>query len=104
MRANTARIGWGRYGSHNGFANPLGGLNASFNTRTTNFTRTGGVIESAKWFRGDAAFFGGLAWQATPKLTLKAEYSSDAYVQEIASNAFSRRSPEQPIALALPSS
>jgi len=79
----TGGIGWGRYGSHNGFANPLGGLNASFNTRTTNFTRTGGVIESAKWFRGDAAFFGGLAWQATPKLTLKAEYSSDAYVQEI---------------------
>jgi len=89
----TGGIGWGRYGSHNGFANPLGGLSSSFNTRTTNFTRTGGVIESAKWFRGDAAFFGGIAWQATPKLTLKAEYSSDAYVQEVNSGALTRSSP-----------
>lgn len=89
----TGGIGWGRYGSFNGFANPLGGLNASFNTRTSNFTRTGGVIESAKWFRGDAAFFGGIAWQATSKLTLKAEYSSDAYVQEVNSGAFTRKSP-----------
>lgn len=89
----TGGIGWGRYGSHNGFANPLGGLSSGFNTRTTDFTRTGGIIESAKWFRGDAAFFGGIAWQATPKLTLKAEYSSDAYVQEVNSGALTRRSP-----------
>jgi len=40
----TGGIGWGRYGSHNGFANPLGGLSSGFNTRTTNFTRTGGVL------------------------------------------------------------
>ena len=89
----TGGIGWGRYGSHNGFANPLGGLSSGFNARTTDFTRTGGIIESAKWFRGDAAFFGGIAWQATPKLTLKAEYSSDAYVQEVNSGAITRTSP-----------
>lgn len=89
----TGGIGWGRYGSFNGFANPLGQLSSSFNTRPTNITNTGGVVESAKWFRGDAAFFGGIAWQATTKLTLKAEYSSDAYVAETSRGHFNRRSP-----------
>ena len=89
----TGGIGWGRFGTTNGFANPLGGLDARFNTRPTGFTGTGGIVESAKWFRGDAAFFGGIAWQATPKLTLKAEYSSDAYVEERARGNFTPKSP-----------
>ena len=89
----TGGIGWGRFGSFNGFSNPLGGIDSRFNDRPTGFLNTGGVVESAKWFRGDAAFFGGIAWQATPKLTLKAEYSSDAYVQETARGNFTRKSP-----------
>lgn len=75
----TGGIGWGRLGSYNGFDNPLGALDDRFETRPTDFTGTGGQIESGKWFRGDAAFFGGVAWAATDKLTLKAEYSSDNY-------------------------
>ena len=87
----TGGIGWGRLGSFNGFSNPLGG---SFATRPTiRQGRLGGVVESAKWFRGDAAFFGGIAWQATPKLTLKAEYSSDAYTAETSRGHFTRKSP-----------
>lgn len=89
----TGGIGWGRFGSFNGFSNPLGGLDSSFNTRPTGFTGTGGIVEAGRWFRGDAAFFGGVSWQATPKLTLKAEYSSDAYTRETARGLFQHRSP-----------
>lgn len=75
-------IGWGRLGSYDGFTNPLGLLDERFETRPDGFTGTGGQIESARWFRGDAAFFGGLKWQATDRLSLMAEYSSDAYLPE----------------------
>jgi hypothetical protein len=75
----TAGLGWGRYGSYNGFSNPLGVLGDKFKTRPSGFTQTGGTVESAKWFRGDAAFFGGITYQATDRLILKAEYSSDDF-------------------------
>ncbi len=89
----TGGIGWGRFATFNGFANPLGGLDSSFNTRPTGFTGTGGIVEAGRWFRGDAAFFGGVSWQATPKLTLKAEYSTDGYTRETARGLFQRKSP-----------
>ncbi|NNE50906.1 MAG: YjbH domain-containing protein [Sulfitobacter sp.] len=88
----TGGLGWGRLGSYNGFTNPLGVLDDRFETRPGGFTGTGGQIESAKWFRGDAALFGGVAWQATDKLTLKAEYSSDAYDIETSRGLFERES------------
>lgn len=87
----TGGLGWGRFGSFNGFTNPLSKVSSSFETRPQR--RRGGVVASSKWFRGDAAFFGGLAWQATPKLTLKAEYSSDAYGTEVTRTGFKRNSP-----------
>ncbi len=88
----TGGLGWGRLGSHNGFTNPLGVLNDRFETRPTSSASTGGQIESAKWFRGDAAFFGGVSYQATDKLALKAEYSSDAYARETRVGLFERKS------------
>lgn len=89
----TGGLGWGRLGSYNGFTNPLGVIDQRFETRPGGFTGTGGQIESAKWFRGDAAFFGGIAWQATDRLTLKAEYSSDAYPRETSQGLFEPKSP-----------
>ncbi len=86
-------LGWGRLGSHNGFTNPLGVLDERFETRPGGFTGTGGQVESSKWFRGDAAVFGGVAWVATDKLTLKAEYSSDDYSRIVGNGAFERKSP-----------
>ena len=77
----TGGIGWGRFGSYNGFSNPLGHLYSGFNTRP-GFSGLGGEPNYKTWFRGDAAFFGGVSWAASDKLTLKAEYSSDAYVRE----------------------
>lgn len=91
----TAGIGWGRLGSYNGFSNPLRHINDRFLTRPSGYTGTGGQAEFGKWFRGDAAFFGGVSWTVNDKLTLKAEYSSDAYVSELVASRdlFERKSP-----------
>ena len=77
----TGGIGWGRFGSEGGFDNPLGVLSDGFKTRPVG-EPGGGRFNTKTWFRGDAAFFGGVAWRASEALTLKAEYSSDAYTGE----------------------
>src|SRR6056297_3073613 len=78
----TGGIGWGRLGGVGGFTNPLGVLDKRFETRPARDFEEGGEVEAAQFFRGDAAFFGGIEWQATKKLKLTAEYSSDAYPEE----------------------
>ncbi|WP_112321012.1 YjbH domain-containing protein [Oceanibium sediminis] len=80
-------LGFGRLGSDGGFGNPFG-----LDTRPDP-TVPGGRVQGDRYFRGDAAFFGGVAWE-TPVdgLTLKAEYSSDAYEDEVA-GGFDRASP-----------
>lgn len=69
-------------GTSGAFTNPLGVLDSRFETRPQRDVGTGGEVESAQWFRGDAALFGGVEWQATDRLRLAAEYASDAYPQE----------------------
>ena len=80
--AVTTGLGWGRYGSYDGFTNPLGAIDPALEDRPGYTGDPGGQLEAARWFRGDAALFGGVAWQVTDRLRLVAEYSSDAYVQE----------------------
>jgi hypothetical protein len=88
----TAGIGWGRLGGYNGFDNPLSFLNERFETRPRRDFGQGGEVETENWFRGDAAFFGGVEYQATDRLRLIGEYSSDAYPNEDVS-AFDLESP-----------
>jgi len=78
----TLGIGWGRLGSYGGFTNPLGVIDERFETRPDTYDSVGGQFQGDSWFRGDAAFFGGLEWQATDRLRLVAEYSSDDYARE----------------------
>ena len=73
----SAGIGWGALGTRNGFANPLGRLDDRFDERARR-TGQGGELSTTQWFRGDAAFFGGLSWQMDDKLAFALEYSSDA--------------------------
>ncbi len=87
----TAGLGWGRLGSHGSFTNPLSVLGEKFETRDP-FSGLGGELNSAQWFRGDAAFFGGIEWMVNDRLRLVAEYSSDAYENEDDA-AFDRKSP-----------
>lgn len=89
----TAGLGWGRFGTRNGFTNPLGVIDPSLETRPALDFGVGGEISTNQFFKGDAAFFGGVTWQYSDKLTLKAEYSSDAYVRENANGTIDSKSP-----------
>ena len=89
----TGGLGWGRMGSHNGFSNPFGVLDDRFETRPENDFGQGGVPSYNQFFRGDAAFFGGLEWKISPKLTFVAEYSSDGYTREVGNGSFDHASP-----------
>ena len=81
----TAGLGWGRLGT--------AGTIASIGNRPSGFAPQGGQTNTAQWFRGDVAPFFGLSYQATEKLTLKAEYSSDGYVYEVGQGLIDRRTP-----------
>lgn len=78
----TAGIGWGRLGTRGGFSNPLGALSDRFDTRPDLDFGRGGSVSTDQLFRGDAALFGGVQYQVGERLTLAAEYSSDAYEEE----------------------
>ncbi len=91
--ATTLGMGWGRLATSGGFENPLGALHSRFKTRPPASSPTGGEINSDAWFRGDAALFGGVSWQASDRLSLVAEYSSDAYTREISEGLIDRNSP-----------
>jgi Exopolysaccharide biosynthesis protein YbjH len=84
----TGGIGWGRFGSYNAFASPFSDTRPAFVPGST-----GGQFSVDQWFRGPAAFFGGVEWQPTDRLGFTVEYSSDAYVTETAQGVFARRSP-----------
>jgi exopolysaccharide biosynthesis protein YbjH len=90
----TGGIGWGRFASRGGFTNPLSVISPYFTTRPTGFG-FGGTPAFNQWFRGPAALFGGVEWQTpVPRLSFKAEYSSDAYTLETVTNSvFVHRSP-----------
>lgn len=89
----TLGLGWGRFGTQNGFTNPLGFIDESLETRPELDFGVGGEISSNQFFRGDAAFFGGVTWKYSDKITLKAEYSSDAYVRENANGTLDTKTP-----------
>lgn len=83
----TGGVGFGRLGGVGGVSNPFG-----LDDRPGP-TDPAGRLQTGRYFHGDAGFFGGVEW-ATPidGLTLKAEYSSDAYEAEEA-GGFDRKSP-----------
>lgn len=87
----TGGVGWGRLGSFKSFT--------STGTRPTATIGSGGIPTYDRWFRGPVAAFGGLSYQATDKLSFKAEYSSDAYIEETGGGQdpgaamFARKSP-----------
>jgi hypothetical protein len=91
----TGGIGWGRLGSYGSFDNPLGIISDTFDSRgsgPSSITEVG-RLEADQWFRGDAALFGGLAYQINERLSFKLEYSSDAYEAEVARTNFKHRTP-----------
>ena len=91
----TGGLGWGRFGTYNGFDNPLGFISDSLNERPRAYERgeTGGRPTNT-YFRGDAAFFGGVEWAPNDDWLVKAEYSSDdGYVDFDGNRLLDRQSP-----------
>ncbi|WP_179381250.1 YjbH domain-containing protein [Jannaschia marina] len=89
----TGGLGWGRFATRGGFGNPLGAISDRFDDRPPVDVGEGGQVQSGQLFRGDAALFGGVQYQWSDRLILKAEYSSDAYVVEEDRGIIDQRTP-----------
>lgn len=89
----TGGLGWGRLATRGGFRNPLCLNNNRFCTRPPLDFGKGGTLSAGNWFRGDAALFGGIRWDVNDRLSLLAEYSSDAYVAEASRGVMQVKSP-----------
>lgn len=83
----TAGLGWGRLGSAGSIGSPFGEDRPQFVPGDT-----GGELSVDQWFRGPVAPFGGLELVVNDRLSLKAEYSTDAYIAETSRGVFSKRS------------
>ncbi|MDB4244526.1 YjbH domain-containing protein [Gammaproteobacteria bacterium] len=83
-------MGWGKFVGNNNFENPLSFLSDSLNirpSRSSNFDN-GGTPSYDKWFRGNAAMFGGIEY-FFPKvkgLSMKVEYDPYNYFNFSAPN------------------
>jgi len=84
----TGGLGWGRLASRNGFSNPFGGSRNIVPGQTEQFNYE-------NFLRGNhIGVFGGVEWRTPVKgLSLKAEYSSDAYELESATGQYEQSSP-----------
>jgi len=81
----TVGLGWGRLGSYNAIG--------AFGSRQSSYTGNGGLAEVGRWFQGDFAPFAGVTWAVGERLSVKAEYSSDAQELEVSRGHFDRKSP-----------
>jgi hypothetical protein len=88
----TGGMGWGRMGSHNTVGNPFKLLSTHFAQRRDIYGES--PNGPAQWFTGDAALFGGVAWDTPLKgLKLKADWNGDAYLAERTDPDFHRPQP-----------
>ncbi|MDD4977708.1 MAG: YjbH domain-containing protein [Gallionella sp.] len=87
-------LGWGYLGSRANVNNPFGYLLPRFNTRPQVAVGQGGNFAMSNYFRGRAAWFGGLQYQtAWDPLTLKLEFNGNNYKHEPDANNFPLKSP-----------
>jgi len=85
----TAGLGWGRLGSYGNLGAPFGADRPSSLDGDE-----GGDVNIGPWFKGPMAAFGGVEWQINDKWGVKAEYSSDGYLEESDKRkTFDRKSP-----------
>lgn len=91
--AVTGGLGWGRLASEGGFGNPLGVVDDYFDTRPPIDFGQGGNLTTDQWFRGPAAFFGGIEYRPNGSWAFKLEYSSDAYERTTQRGTFDPDSP-----------
>ena len=80
----TAGLGWGKYAGKNSFDNPLSFLTNKLDFRpiTSSNLKFGGSPSYDKWFRGNAALFGGIEYFIPNQngLSIKLEYDPYDYM------------------------
>lgn len=79
----TLGMAWGYMGSSGNFTNPMCKASDKYCERPSDFKNNGGTVDFERWFKGDAAIYGGFEYQ-TPyqPLTLKLEYDGNDYSQD----------------------
>ncbi len=86
----TAGLGWGKFTGENSFDNPFSFLSDKLNFRpgTSSNYNLGGTPSYDKWFRGNAALFGGLEYFIPNQsgLSIKLEYDPYDYLDFSANN------------------
>ncbi|MCG9544435.1 YjbH domain-containing protein [Vibrio sp. Isolate33] len=79
----TLGMAWGYMGTSGNFTNPLCKASDKYCERPSDFKGNGGSVDFERWFKGDAAIYGGFEYQTPYKpLTLKLEYDSNDYSQD----------------------
>ena len=79
----TLGMAWGYMGTSGNFTNPFCKASDKFCDRSSDTKGNGGMVDFERWFKGDAAIYGGLEYQTPYKpLTLKLEYDSNDYSQD----------------------
>ncbi|MEZ9390035.1 YjbH domain-containing protein [Vibrio lentus] len=79
----TLGMAWGYMGTSGNFTNPLCKASDKYCERPSDFKSNGGSVDFERWFKGDAAIYGGFEYQTPYKpLTLKLEYDGNDYSQD----------------------
>jgi hypothetical protein len=86
-------LGWGYLGNRGDVRNPLSSLLGSKMDLRQNVVGEGGNFSTETWFRGNAAFFGGLEFQSPWKTVFKVEYDGNNYQREPQDNNLPQKSP-----------
>ena len=86
-------MGWGYLGNRGDVRNPLSRvLGGKMDSRQNDFGQ-GGNFSTETWFRGDAAWFGGLEYQSPWKTVFKLEYDGNHYQREPQDNNLPQKTP-----------
>lgn len=89
-------LGFGYVGGRGDVGNPLGGLSDRFDSRPGRgtFSRSGGQVNGKTFFRGPAAFFGGVQYQLPwQNWVLKAEIDGNDYAHDPATRPIKQATP-----------
>lgn len=79
----TLGMAWGYMGTSGNFTNPLCKASDKYCERPSDYKGNGGSVDFERWFKGDAAIYGGLEYQTPYKrLTLKLEYDANDYSED----------------------
>ncbi|MEZ9275057.1 YjbH domain-containing protein [Vibrio sp. 10N.286.54.B2] len=79
----TLGMAWGYMGTSGNFTSPLCKASDKYCERPSDSKGNGGSVNFERWFKGDAAIYGGFEYQTPYKpLTLKLEYDGNDYSQD----------------------